>query len=112
MKFMMGLTCCSHWMGCIWGMSGTLFTEMDCSDPQNPSFTAGPDTGSWVRALYDDGGTGGPDNPCYSGDIYVASLYWSVMTITSIGYGDITPVRFEEYLLCVIFMLCGAISWA
>ena len=30
-----------------------------------------------------------PDNPCLSLHIYVASLHWSIMTITSIGYSDL-----------------------
>ena len=38
-----------------------------------------------------------PANPCFPSHIYAAPLHWSTMSITSIGYGDVVPVRFEEY---------------
>jgi len=34
------------------------------------------------------------------------------MTVTSIGYGDIAPVRFEEYIVCILCMLLGGVLWA
>lgn len=45
--------------------------------------------------------------------MYVASLYFSVMTITSIGYGDIsaTPLNVSEQLICTVLMLFGAVVW-
>ena len=32
-------------------------------------------------------------------DMYAATLYFAMMTITSIGYGDFTPQRTEEYIV-------------
>ena len=36
-------------------------------------------------------------------DRYVAAIYWSVMTLTSIGYGEMTPLNTTERVLC-----CGS----
>ena len=32
--------------------------------------------------------------------MYIAALYWALVTMSTIGYGDVTPTRTEERLLC------------
>ena len=44
--------------------------------------------------------------------IYVAALYFAVMTLTSVGYGDITPQSESEYIGCIFLMLVSGIVWA
>ena len=48
-----------------------------------------------------------------SGSSYSAAIYWSVMTITSIGYGDITATMGNagEQLCATVLMLTGAMLW-
>jgi hypothetical protein len=60
---------------------------------------------SWIRNVF--GSTtsyawGAPEgDACDVFNVYIISLHWSVMTITSIGYGDISPTCLEEYVTCV-----------
>merc|ERR1719440_299053 len=48
----------------------------------------------------------------YGVNLYIAALHYAIMTITSIGYGDITPVQFEEYLLGCAAQILGGVVWA
>jgi hypothetical protein len=45
-------------------------------------------------------------------DQYVRSLYWAITTMTTVGFGDITPKRTTEYLVAMIVMLLGATLYA
>lgn len=36
---------------------------------------------------------------------YVLSLYWSITTLTTVGYGDYSPVSSEEMIFTIIYMI-------
>jgi hypothetical protein len=44
--------------------------------------------------------------------VYMASLHFAVMTLTTVGYGDIVPYSDAEYVVCVTIMLLGGMFWA
>ena len=43
---------------------------------------------------------------------YIRSLYWTVTTLTTIGYGDIIPHLNYEYVFVILVMLTGAFMYA
>ena len=43
---------------------------------------------------------------------YLRSLYYSVTTVTSIGYGDISPITMEETMLVIVFETLAAAFFA
>ncbi len=40
--------------------------------------------------------------------VYLEAFYWTVTTLTTIGYGDITPIYPVQYFYVIIVMLIGA----
>ncbi|UCF47891.1 MAG: cyclic nucleotide-binding domain-containing protein, partial [Myxococcales bacterium] len=46
------------------------------------------------------------------GTQYLRSLYWAVVTTTTVGYGDITPNRNVEYVFAMVAILFGASMYA
>jgi len=47
-----------------------------------------------------------------TGTRYLRSLYWSIVTMTTVGYGDISPGRDVEYIFAIAVMLLGASLYA
>ena len=44
--------------------------------------------------------------------MYQTSLYWTVTTLTTVGYGDISGVNSVERLICIVTMLFGVSFFA
>ena len=59
---------------------------------------------SWVNAL-------GIDNEDPS-TRYIAACYWAVVTISTVGYGDITPTNVTEVLVTILLVFVGVSSYS
>ena len=133
-KCLMCLLLSSHWFGCVWTLQASLMTEsvLDswlgekgyCEDFES----AGGErtSGASSNASADDAHVvldcpvdrecrvDFPGVACYPGTtIWAAAVYWAVMTITSIGYGDLpaTPYNAGEMWVCTTLMLLGGGIW-
>ena len=115
-KCLVAMLVTSHWFGCFWTLQAGLLSDSLLSSwlgaagycearAADPLVVCPP---GWVCAS---------DNPgiaCLpAGNLYSASVYWAVMTITSIGYGDIgaTAYNAPEQFACTALMLLGAGLW-
>lgn len=80
----------AHWLACIWYLLGVLQTEY---------------AETWLTQanLQDE-----------TWDVqYIASIYWAVTTMITVGYGDITPVTPNERILatCVMIVASGVFAF-
>jgi len=98
-----------HWFGCTFCfialVEARTFDDLDLMNPDRPS---------WLQTYVLDGGqlqvVGTDLNAVMSR--YILSLYWSIITTTSIGYGDITPVTLPEHIFAVLTLLLAGLMWA
>merc|ERR1712032_36655 len=44
--------------------------------------------------------------------LYLSSLYFTIYTITSVGYGDIGPKNYTETCVAIFMIIISGISWA
>jgi hypothetical protein len=42
-------------------------------------------------------------------DLYISALYFSITTITTVGYGDIAGFSTNERIFCILLMIGGVI---
>ena len=107
-RFFIILLLASHWLACVWGFVGHNGTELCNANGKAREWKEEPPRGqvSWLNTLFlRDKFTS--DDPCNPAHVYFISVHFAIMTITSIGYGDISPVRVEEYSICSLCMLTG-----
>eukprot|EP00753_Platysulcus_tardus_P004747 PLAT12659.1.p1 GENE.PLAT12659.1~~PLAT12659.1.p1 ORF type:complete len:850 (-),score=394.01 PLAT12659.1:54-2603(-) len=91
-KFILVLSIMAHWFACGWLIVAQL--EMD----------GNPEAETWItQAGLRDGSVS---------DLYAAAVYWAVMTLSTIGYGDIYAQSTNERYFCTAAMLIGAGQWA
>ncbi len=48
----------------------------------------------------------------YNDEKYVMSLYWTVTTLTTVGYGDITPQSIPQIIYTMIVMIIGVCGYS
>ncbi|DBB02391.1 TPA: hypothetical protein ACH3X3_011394 [Trebouxia sp. C0006] len=93
-RFSVAVLVCAHWLAC-----GFFLVVVLEDSPIN-----------WVSAYStDDAGHSNMSEPF---DNYIISLYWSVMTMSTIGYGDVTPKTQYERIYEIFGMILGASVYA
>ena len=106
-KFVIMITLLAHWIACIWGLIAYL---------EAGTFGDGLGTSiNWISYWYDNSYVEGGLNPIgWNNPIprYFLCLFWSIQSITSIGYGNIAPVTTAEYGLANGLMLVCGVFWA
>eukprot|EP00347_Sterkiella_histriomuscorum_P024049 403332479 len=45
-------------------------------------------------------------------EVYIASMYFTLTTITTVGFGDIVGVSIEERVMCIVLMIIGVFSFS
>lgn len=46
------------------------------------------------------------------GTQYLAALYWSITTMSTVGYGDITALTETEMILSILWMIIGVVFFS
>ncbi|XP_071822601.1 voltage-gated inwardly rectifying potassium channel KCNH3-like isoform X2 [Apostichopus japonicus] len=107
--FMLAFALLAHWLGCLWyyigeqelNMNGNesygWFTEL--SERTGQPFTMSPTDQVYV---------GGPSNESR----YITSLYYTLSSLTSIGFGNVSANTNAEKIFTIIIMLIGALGHA
>ncbi len=126
MSIMAGILIACHWAACIFGLTAS-FDPLG-SWPYGIEYCVewGHPNKSVAESMLDtacpsdwhcDIGICNSQNFCRNGyacahplDMYSMSLYFVVMTITSVGYGDVTATKFnvgEQFVFVVIMLITG-----
>ena len=88
LHFFCVLLLASHWMACLLGIAGSMNVERRWSD----AFAEDYYPGQLALTFWEE---------------YLGALYFAVMTLTSIGYGDVLPQSTGERAVVVVIMLFG-----
>ncbi|XP_035477169.2 potassium voltage-gated channel subfamily H member 8 isoform X2 [Scophthalmus maximus] len=100
----------AHWMACIWYIIGKM--EMEAN-------TYNWDIG-WLHELgkrlespyYTIGGVNGTSSGPSIRSVYIASLYFTLSSLTSVGFGNVSANTDAEKIFSVCVMLIGALMHA
>ncbi len=101
----MAVTFIAHMFACIWFQMSAVDTHSfdGRSEEQSKWWTA---VGIWNGDLAPDASDEQISQAL--GEKYVASIYWAFTTMTTVGYGDVTPQRRSEIIFSIIAMVLGA----
>jgi len=102
LKLLIVLSFSLHWIACAWGLLFFVETSLGIKiDSTWPQVLRGAKPGMFA------------DPDAYGAfELYTASMYWSCMTITSIGYGDVLANNAMEAWGATIIMALSGLLWA
>lgn len=83
-------TLIAHWLACIWNVIG----EREREVPHG-----------WIQLLRN--ATDQPVNGPGIGTRYITALYFTITSLTSIGFGNVAPNTDNEKIFSVLMMLVG-----
>jgi len=86
----------SHWVGCLWFMMAALSKEVGYSE----NWLDADETNPLLSISHSD----------YGGfAVYLRSVYWAVVGMSTVGYGDIVPTNTLETFYATIVILFGGL---
>lgn len=93
-KFGFGILFLAHWMACLFYLVAV--TEQK--------------EWNWVTGYFSVDADGAQEVP--KGTLYVASVYWAVATLSTLGYGDVIPETNAERLFATVCTFIGGAVYA
>ncbi|XP_023258781.1 potassium voltage-gated channel subfamily H member 5-like [Seriola lalandi dorsalis] len=103
----------AHWLACIWYSIG----DYEVIDETTNSIK----TDSWLYQLalsigtpyrYNTSGTGQWEGGPNKDTLYISSLYFTMTSLTTIGFGNIAPTTDGEKIFSVAMMMVGSLLYA
>ncbi|XP_037541075.1 potassium voltage-gated channel subfamily H member 5-like [Nematolebias whitei] len=103
----------AHWLACIWYSIG----DHEVIDETTNSIK----TDSWLYQLamsigtpyrYNTSGTGQWEGGPSKDTLYISSLYFTMTSLTTIGFGNIAPTTDGEKIFSVAMMMVGSLLYA
>ncbi|XP_039943008.1 potassium voltage-gated channel subfamily H member 4 [Hirundo rustica] len=96
----------AHWMACIWYVIGR--KELESNDPRTWDIGWLHELGKRLEAPYINNSVGGPSIR----SAYIASLYFTLSSLTSVGFGNVCANTDTEKIFSICTMLIGALMHA
>jgi CRP-like cAMP-binding protein len=103
-KFAIGISFVWHWITCGWFLVGKLSQTHGYPNWLDKEFLRVEDWSSDLEGIE-------PIKWGFSSQ-YIVSAYWAIMTLTTIGYGDVSPQNEVERLYCIFCMVTGALIFS
>merc|ERR1719331_1293167 len=98
----------AHWFSCVMMLAAYHYERYGHFQLQ----AEGVEELSWVAALADNGKISLQEVEADPSRAYLYAFYWSLMTLTTVGYGDIAPQNRTEHAVAVVIMLIAGFFWA
>ena len=94
----------AHWLGCAWYYCGDVRKEetVEFHDDGTPIV-------GWVHYVGKEQFSLPKEADYYTR--YMSSLYWSIMTMTTVGYGNISASTYSELLCSIVGMMGGGFAF-
>ncbi|KAI7798929.1 putative potassium voltage-gated channel subfamily H member 8 [Triplophysa rosa] len=103
----------AHWMACIWYIIGKKEVESN-ADTWDIGWLH--ELGKRLESPYEEVGTGAVNGTVSNGpslrSIYIAALYFTLSSLTSVGFGNVSANTDAEKIFSICTMLIGALMHA